>query len=232
MISQTVHICIHILKEMMSNGHVKFDADEGAASASAVTDRQDDMLVISKKNKEAHLSSDEESDDDDAPQEEGLHSGKTEAESQIIQREEAIRLEQSQLRSKRRKQNELYSKQKKLVNGAEATDEIIAELPKELLENIDQKDEGSVHSPSSRHVTFDELDESDEDEDEETLAKVIKAKKRKTLKNLRKDSVKRGKFKIQLLSTTQDSKTLPPKKESSIIRSRDRWLNRKTLNKG
>nr|7SUK_ND Chain ND, Bud site selection protein 21 [Saccharomyces cerevisiae] len=60
----------------------------------------------------------------------------------------------------------------------------------------------------------------------------IKTKKRKTLKNLRKDSVKRGKFRVQLLSTTQDSKTLPPKKESSIIRSKDRWLNRKALNKG
>ncbi|AJU03775.1 Bud21p [Saccharomyces cerevisiae YJM1573] len=214
----------------MSNGHVKFDADESQASASAVTDRQDDVLVISKKDKEVHSSSDEESDDDDAPQEEGLHSGKSEVESQITQREEAIRLEQSQLRSKRRKQNELYARQKKSVNETEVTDEVIAELPEELLKNIDQKDEGSTQSSSSRHVTFDKLDESDENE--EALAKAIKTKKRKTLKNLRKDSVKRGKFRVQLLSTTQDSKTLPPKKESSIIRSKDRWLNRKALNKG
>ena len=49
----------------MSNGHVKFDADESPARASAVTDRQDDVLVISKKDKEVHSSSDEESDDDD-----------------------------------------------------------------------------------------------------------------------------------------------------------------------
>ncbi|AJU08663.1 BMC_2a_G0049980.mRNA.1.CDS.1 [Saccharomyces cerevisiae] len=214
----------------MSNGHVKFDADESPASASAVTDRQDDALVISKKDNEVHSSSDEESDDDDAPQEEGLHSGKSEVESQITQREEAIRLEQSQLRSKRRKQNELYAKQKKSVNETEVTDEVIAELPEELLKNIDQKDEGSTQYSSSRHVTFDKLDESDENE--EALAKAIKTKKRKTLKNLRKDSVKRGKFRVQLLSTTQDSKTLPPKKESSIIRSKDRWLNRKALNKG
>ncbi|CAI4996550.1 CPS_HP_G0117660.mRNA.1.CDS.1 [Saccharomyces cerevisiae] len=214
----------------MSNGHVKFDAEESPVSASAVTDRQDDVLVISKKDKEVHSSSDEESDDDDAPQEEGLHSGKSEVEIQITQREEAIRLEQSQLRSKRRKQNELYAKQKKSVSETEVTDEVIAELPEELLKNIDQKDEGSTQYSSSRHVTFDKLDESDENE--EALAKAIKTKKRKTLKNLRKDSVKRGKFRVQLLSTTQDSKTLPPKKESSIIRSKDRWLNRKALNKG
>ena len=83
---------------------------------------------------------------------------------------------------------------------------------------------------SSKHINFDKFDDSDEEEEEE-VAKAIKARKRKTLKNLRKDSVKRGKFKIQLLPTTQDSKALPPKKESSIINSRDRWLNRKTLNK-
>lgn len=75
------------------------------------------------------------------------------------------------------------------MNETEVTDEVIAELPEELLKNIDQKDEGSTQYSSSRHVTFDKLDESDENE--EALAKAIKTKKRKTLKNLRKDSVKR-----------------------------------------
>ena len=141
---------------------------------------------------------------------------------------QAIRLEQSQLRSKRRKQNELYAKQKKVVNETEPVDETISELPEELLKNIDQKDEDNIQNLSSNHVNFDKWDVSDEDQEE--LVHVMKAKKRKTLRNLRKDSVKRGKFKIQLLSM-QGSKTLPPKKEASIIHSRDRWLNRKTLNK-
>ncbi|CAI4064090.1 hypothetical protein N7582_002577 [Saccharomyces uvarum] len=213
----------------MGKGHVKFDEDESAANAAAITDRKDTMQVISKNNEQTHLDSDEESDEDDAPQEEGLHSGKNEIESRFTEREEAIRSEQSQLKSKRRKQNELYAKQKKAINEAEVVEETIAELPEELLDNIDQREESSAQNLSSMHINFDKFEDSDEEEEE--AAKATKARKRKTLKNLRKDSVKRGKFKIQLLPTTQDSKALPPKKESSIINSRDRWLNRKTLNK-
>ncbi|KOG96585.1 Bud21p [Saccharomyces eubayanus] len=213
----------------MGKGHVKFDEDESAANAAAITDRKDDMQVISKNDEQIRMDSDEESDEDDAPQEEGLHSGKNEIESRFTEREEAIRSEQSQLKSKRRKQNELYAKQKKVITEAEVVEETIAELPEELLDNIDQREESSAQKLSSKHINFDKFDDSDEEEEE--VAKAIKARKRKTLKNLRKDSVKRGKFKIQLLPTTQDSKALPPKKESSIINSRDRWLNRKTLNK-
>lgn len=217
------------IEEAMGNGHVKFDDDERSENAAAITNRQDDVLVISKEKEEVRLESEsDDDDDDDAPQEEGLHSGKSEIESHITQREEAIRFEQSQLKSKRRKQNELYAKQKKETNEVRPAEEAIAELPDELLESIDQREESGAQNTSSRHINFDEFDDSGE---EEVLAKAIKAKKRKTLKNLRKDSVKRGKFKIQLLSTAQDSKMLPPKKESLIINSRDRWLNRKTLHK-
>lgn len=164
--------------------------------------------------------SDYSSDSDSAPEEEGLDTGEKELQLQLREREEAQRREQKILKEQRRRQDEMFRKQREEKNSKEGTTSL-EEMPIEVLESLAKKEQGpSDEQPAKRaaqrHITF------DEELDEGPVARSPSRKKNK----LSKLRARKGPVMVQVLS--QNSQ-LPPKVERPVMKDKDKWLRRKGL---
>lgn len=187
--------------------------------------------------------SDSDSSDDDAPEEEGLSAGKDEMEKQVKEREQAIKREQDLLKEKRRKQNLKFAEQQEqkrsreleeqkkrqtdedLLTATESKElELPEELPDEFFDSLDEAEPAFVAAKPT-YVNFNEIDGNYAQE----VVQELKKKKKKTLQQLRKKTLKRGPVTVSLLSSLKDQKSLAPKKEDQVTRSKDKWLKRKSL---
>lgn len=167
--------------------------------------------------------SDYSSDSDSAPEEEGLGTAQQDVQSQLQEREEALRREQRLLKEQRRRQVELYTRQKEEKESR--IGEKLAEMPLELLETLEsteksQKKEREPKRAAQQHITF-----AEELIDDEPVSKRPMYKKR-TLAKLRATAAKKGPVTVQLL---QQNSQLPPKAERVTVNDRDKWLRRKSL---
>lgn len=204
--------------------HVKF-GDEDASDEVA-------NVSVSRQTTSKDIDDSSDSDDDDAPEEEGLSSGISKVEDEIRLREEAIRREKQELREKRRSADARF-KEQQLLNGSKVkvdTPEIEQELPEELseefFEKLDQKESSKPIEQVPKHINFNDITEN---EYLPEIKKQLEKKKKNTLKKLRANTVKRGSFNVTVLNSEQSISTMAPKRESSIMNTKDKWLKRKAI---
>lgn len=157
---------------------------------------------------------------DSAPEEEGLDIGQEQIQSQLREREKVQRHEQKLLKEQRRRQDEIFRKQREEKNSKGVADSL-QEMPTEILESLErQEEETRKEQPSKRaaqrHITFG---------DESEGGPVAKSPLRKKNK-LAKLRARRGPVTVQVLS---QSSQLPPKVERPVISDRDKWLRRRGL---
>lgn len=225
--------------------HVKFDDDFDQQIPAEVETKE-------KKNIRSMDFSDSDSDsenDDDTPEEEGLGNAKDEIESEIKKQEEAAELEKQKQKEKRRKENERFRDQQvqkklkdeemrkkiaeleKLQEEAAAADDseddILEEMPEDLLEKFNNVEEETIKT-MPKHINFNEIDTQDYVPE---IRKEIRKKKKNMLKKLRQTTVNKGVVKVSVISSDPNSRKLAPKKEGNIIKTKDKWLKRRTLKK-
>ncbi|QLL34862.1 hypothetical protein HG536_0H02370 [Torulaspora globosa] len=203
--------------------HVKFGDEDSDEVTKVVETRQTGMGQVSDSS---------DSEDDEAPQEEGLASGMTKVEEQFKQREEALRREKQVLKEKRRKADAKF-KEQQLTKGNRAKsgslqpdEESPEELPEDFFDKLEQEEAEKPIEQMPKHINFNEI--SDRQYTAE-VKKQLEKKKQKTLKKLRANTVKRGSFNVSLLSHQDSMSSMAPKKEASIMNSKDKWLRRKSI---
>ena len=221
-----------IMSGTKSLGHVKFDDDENFPTLKAK------KPIENKPKKQYDISDDSESDDDNAPEEEGVLGAKDNIDLVMQMREDAFKLEQKMLKEKRRKQNESFTKQQQAkkekpkahIQTTRGEDQLLEELSSDFFDKL--ANAKSISEPirtMPTRINFNDLD------DEENYIPEIKAqiqrKKKKTLKKLRANSIKKGPVTVSILSDLVETKAMAPKKEISIVSSKDRWLKRKSLDR-
>lgn len=201
--------------------HVKFGDDESDEVTKVVETRQTSMEQVSDSS---------DSEDDEAPQEEELASGVSKVEDEIRQREEALRREKQVLKEKRRKADAKFKEQqlakvdRSKSESVQLEDERPEELPEDFFDKLEQQEAEKPIEQMPKHINFNEI--SDRQYTTE-VKRQLEKKKLKTLKKLRANTVKRGSFNITLLSDSMSS--MAPKKEASIMKSKDKWLRRKSI---
>lgn len=223
--------------------HVKFDDD-------FVQPIPTEVEAKSKKGVRSTDFSDSDSDsDDDVPEEEGLGNAKDEIESEIKNQIAAAEQEKQKLKEKRRKENERFKEQQiqkklkdeglrkkidefeKLQKEVTATDvgenDELEEMPEEVLENFNKIQEETIKTVP-KHINFNEIDTKDYVPE---IRQEIRKKKKNMLKKLRQMTVNKGVVKVSVLSSDPNSRKLAPKKEVNIIKTKDKWLKRRSLKK-
>ncbi|QLQ81979.1 hypothetical protein HG537_0G02330 [Torulaspora globosa] len=172
------------------------------------------------------VSDSSDSDDDEAPQEEGVASGISKVEEEIKQREEALRREKQILKEKRRKADAKFKEQQVArASSLPPDEEVPEELPEEFFDKLEQQELEKPIEQMPKHINFNDI--SDRQYTSE-IKRQLEKKKQKTLKRLRANTVKKGSFNVTLLS--QDSMSaMAPKRESSVMNSKDKWLRRKSI---
>lgn len=221
----------------MSSGsasHKKFDDDdENGDTSHTEYVSANETSFVSEKKRPTFLSDDD--DDDDAPEEEGMEDAKKLQDDEMKLREEALQLEKDLLKSKRRKQNEFFNIQKKSVKESkteveknEQEESMLESLPEDFLNKLDEEEELQT---SITHINFDDIDSSFTltAEDSEEIKTQLKKRKKKTLKNLRKTTAKKGPVTVSVLSNFDNLSNMAPKRESSIMNTKDKWLKRKAI---
>ncbi|CDO91868.1 unnamed protein product [Kluyveromyces dobzhanskii CBS 2104] len=241
---------------MVAKRHMKFDddaddsfhtADEGNSTLDSVKPQQPDDLATSKSNNDSDSDSE---NDSDAPEEEGLSSGRDVVEKQIKEREAVLRMQEEVAKDKRRKNEKIFKQQqlekkkklaetaeekqrremlefeKKLIAQQALNDDELEELPQEFFDNMDEESAIPISKATPKHTTFsaEELRE-----EEQTLKEEIRKQKKRSLRDLRKTQIQKGPVTVNLLSSMKVSKTLAPKKEASIMKTKDKWLKRRSL---
>lgn len=198
--------------------HRKFDDTDEEVGVPQITPAENNK---NKNNKIQDSDSDSDSDDD-APEEANVQQDKEEITKQEqLQKqvhEEQMRLE----KEKRRERNKFFMEQKKSVLQETQLDQI-DELPMELLQEVDQVE---IPQALPKRINFNELDTQDLNNE---LKVELKQRKKSTLKQLRRLQQNKGPVTVRVLSSADKRK--PPKRESQIMATRDRWLKRKALNK-
>ncbi|CCD25361.1 Bud21p NDAI_0F00420 [Naumovozyma dairenensis CBS 421] len=79
-----------------------------------------------------------------------------------------------------------------------------------------------------KRINFNEIDPSEYSLE---IKSEINKRKKKTLKNLKKTIVRKGPVTVSLLSSTNESRSLAPKREVTVMKSKDKWLKRRALNR-
>ncbi|CAH02927.1 Bud21p [Kluyveromyces lactis] len=245
------------LKKVLGSGaalvakrHLKFDDD--ADDSFHTADEGNSTLDALKPTKaEANGESESESESDsDAPEEEGLSSGKDAIEKRIQEREEAARLQEEAAREKRRKNEKVFKQQqlekkKKLLESEEEKQrekmleferQLVAqqgsdndepeELPQEFFDELESGSASSFAKATPKHITF---SAEAQREEEQALKEELRKQKKRSLRELRKTQIQKGPVTVNLLSSMKVSKTLAPKKETSVMKSKDKWLKRRSL---
>ncbi|CCC70924.1 hypothetical protein NCAS_0G00370 [Naumovozyma castellii] len=212
--------------------HKKFGEDEENVELPPVVEKK---AIITSDH-------DSDSDDDDAPEEEGTSNAKESVESEIKKREEALKLEQQLAKEKRRKQDTKFKEQqheKKLREKEEEEErqrlqqqhqeENLEELPQDFFSKLENSEAISqVSKTLPTRINFNEIDGND------YLPEVKKelAKKRKnTLKKLRATTLNKGPVSVSLLPSSTSSRVMAPKRENGIMKSKDKWLKRRSINR-
>lgn len=184
------------------------------------------------------ISDSDDSDSDDAPEEESVSVAK----QNIIkkQKDQAKILKQKRDDAKakhkeieeRRKIAKLEREIKELekqrieLNKEEEEDQILEELPEELLENVDLVKEESKSKKSNKKIVF---NESEEDKKLERVNKRMKREERlKKLREIRGTTKKQveGDIYVELL---KDDGNLKKVQSSSIKNQKNEWLVRKRV---
>ncbi|KAL3235001.1 Bud site selection protein 21 [Nakaseomyces bracarensis] len=224
--------------------HVKFADETDHTNSSRSVPKQD-------KNVRSMDLSDSDSDsdsDDEAPEEEGLGLARDEIESERKKQEAAAELEKQKLKEKRRKENERFKDQQlqkklkdeemkkkiaeleKLQQQAAENDnesDDLEEMPEDLLEKFNNVEDESIKT-MPQHINFNEIDAQDYVPE---IRQEIRKKKKNMLKKLRQTTMNKGVVKVSVISSDPNSSKLAPKKEANILRTKDKWLKRKTLKK-
>ncbi|AMD21045.1 HEL236Cp [Eremothecium sinecaudum] len=189
--------------------------------------------------KQEHVDDDlESSDDDEAPEEEGLSVAKNSVEDSYKKQQIALKVEREQLKEKRKRQNQRFAEQQELKRQKHEEDKkhSLLMLEEELKENVEELNEEFFDELESQpqkvsviptKINFNDIDESYT----EDVRTELKKQKRKTLKSIRKTTVKRGPVQVSLLSSLKERQTLAPKKEDKVLKVKDKWLRRRSINR-
>lgn len=230
---------------LVAKRHVKFgeDADESfhTADEGNSTLQPNDELVA----KTAPSDDESESDEDDAPEEEGMSDGKSLVDEQLKKREEALLQQEQYAKDKRRRNEKVFKQQrmekkqkqeakaKMLAFEAKLKDQMASavsnddaeELSEEFFDQLDEKTPSATIETKPTHINFNDIDENFT----ATIKEEIKKQKKRTLRELRKTELQKGPVTVNVLSSIRISKTLAPKKETSVTKSKDKWLKRRSL---
>ncbi|RCK55137.1 hypothetical protein Cantr_04831 [Candida viswanathii] len=186
----------------------------------------DDEIVPREEAEEEEEEEEEESDDDDdAPEEESTSRAKEDALVKEKQRqEEEAELERQ--RKERRRGLDLRNKQQQEEKKKSNLKKQPIELPEFLPDDIESimKQQGSdavVSVPQSKHIRL--------DEDVKADRKAILEEKLRLLKQKKKTAVKKGPVFVKVQANT--NKKVVPKSESKIVKNRDKWLHRKSIDR-
>ncbi|EDO15630.1 hypothetical protein Kpol_489p11 [Vanderwaltozyma polyspora DSM 70294] len=210
--------------------HVKFD--EGLEDLPHLASQNTTDMPVDKY---ADIS--ESDSDDDVPEEEGVSSAKNDAEIAMKIREDALNLEQKMLKEKRRKQNEIFKKQKeeKHKRNLDTRDDVtekneLEEMPTEFFDKLKESNADNEQIKAMpKHINFNDIEIDDKYIPE--VQAQLKKKKKNSLKKLRASSKKKGPVTVSVLSDISVSNTMAPKKEIKVTSTKDRWLKRKSLNR-
>ncbi|CCK72818.1 Bud21p KNAG_0L01990 [Huiozyma naganishii CBS 8797] len=206
--------------------HVKFGESDSESIPS-----ESRLPAIAKKHA---VQESDESSDSDAPEEETQDATRRDLQSQEDGAREARRREQQALREKRREQDKLFREQQELKRQRQKHDESVGddeveELPEEFIQRVQETRaavaDATAAAAENKHINFHDLETTD-DLERETVQQIKRAKKR-SLKSLRRAAVNKGPVTVQLLDSAAEKR--PPKRETQIMATRDRWLKRKSL---
>ncbi|RCK67744.1 Bud site selection protein 21 [Candida viswanathii] len=186
-----------------------------------------DEEIVPREEAEEEESEEEEESDDDAPEEESTSRAKEDALVKEKQRqEEEADLERQ--RKERRRALDLRNKQqqeekkKKKINLKKQPIELPEFLPDDIESIMKQQESDVVVSvPQSKHIRL--------DEDAKADRKAILEEKLRQLKQKKKTAVKKGPVFVQVQANS--NKKIVPKSESKIVKNRDKWLHRKSINR-
>lgn len=200
--------------------HVKFDDDFDNESTVKPT----------QATESTHSDSDD-SDDDDAPEEEGLSVGKSSIEDEIRRREEVVKREQRELKERRRKNDAKFreqqqAKEAKTKSKEELPEEVPEELPEDFFEKLDQQELARPMDEIPKHINFNDIDS---EQYLPEIKKQLNKKRQNTLKRLRATTLKKGSFNVTLLDASNSLSAMAPKREASIMNTKDKWLKRKAI---
>lgn len=175
--------------------------------------------VEEKEDEEEEEEEESDESDDEAPEEEST----SKAREDILLKEKQRQDEEAELekqRKERRKALDLRNKQQQELKKSKQKKPI--ELPEFLPDDIESiMNQSQVPEVKAKHIRL--------DEDIKPDRKSILEEKLRQLKQKKKVAVKKGPVYVKVQGNM--NKKVVPKSESKIIKNRDKWLNRKSINR-
>ncbi|KAK6460160.1 U3 snoRNA associated-domain-containing protein [Scheffersomyces coipomensis] len=175
----------------------------------------------------------DEDSDDEAPEEESTKVSEKQIEAKIKKQKEADALSKKAERERRKQLDLKYkeqqeSKRQKIEESKPASSHIEQEelpdfLPEELLETVNNQ----PIIPNGKHLRIRDFEEIDE----KLIRQQLMKDKLQKIKLAGKTSMVKGPVHVKVQSFGSTKNKLVPKSESKILKSRDKWLKRKSLNK-
>ncbi|ABN64854.2 predicted protein [Scheffersomyces stipitis CBS 6054] len=182
-----------------------------------------------EENEEEEEESSSEDSDDDAPEEESLSTAKQDIINKQKKQKELEAQRRKEERERRReldlKNKEQKSKKKEREQPQQEENELPDFLPDDLIEAIENDGLLAAHT-QSKHLKVQDFEEMDQ----KLLRQKIKQEKLRAIKLSKKLSVNKGPVQVKVQSFNSNKK-LVPKSESRIVKSKDKWLKRKSLNR-
>ncbi|CAI5758493.1 unnamed protein product [Candida verbasci] len=208
--------------ELRKPKKIKFDGDEDDIIEKELS--VDDVEENEKEDEEKENAEEEDEEDDDsdeAPEMESTSKSKNE----IIAREREAELQQQELKRLEKEKRKSLDKRNKQQQELKRKQK--QELPEFLPDNIEsiinadnvkeESEEDVVVVPKNKHF---KLDDDRLSKLEEKLRQIKQDKKKAQI-------IRKGPVHVAVL----DKKPLVPKSEYKILKNKDKWLNRKSINR-
>lgn len=195
-------------------------SDEEKVSPLLPVQPEDDYL-----SEEEEEDDDDDDDSDDAPEEESTSKARSDilSEQKRLQQVEAELKKQEREKRKaldlRNTQQQQMKKSKQKSNPSTAPIELPEFLPDDIASIINQP----VEELKPRHIRLDEIEAS-----QKLDKKSLLEEKLRLLKAKKKVAIKKGPVHVKIQSF--NSKVVP-RSESKIVKNRDKWLHRKSVNR-
>lgn len=194
-------------------------SDEEKVSPLSPVQPEDDYLS------EEEEEEDDDDDSDDAPEEESTSKARSDilSEQKRLQQVEAELKKQEREKRKaldlRNTQQQQMKKSKQKSNPSTAPIELPEFLPDDITSIINQP----VEELKPRHIRLDEIEASPKLDKKSLLEEKLRL-----LKAKKKVAIKKGPVHVKIQSF--NSKVVP-RSESKIVKNRDKWLHRKSVNR-
>lgn len=210
-----------------SNNHVRFGEDAESTT--------EELVQVLDSKEKVDRDSDSNSSDNEVPEEDNLNSSRDKIKKGLIERKQMLQLELEQKKQKRRQKNlkfveQIRQKREEVYNSTNELDienqEGIEVLNEKFFNELEmQKNQKLSVKPTK--INFNDLD----NQYTEQVKAELKQMKRRALKSLSRTSLKRGPVHVSLLSSIDGDKKLTPKKVPKVLNIREKWLQRRSLNR-